>query len=74
VRQQSTDLANVNFSGREDDVDLNIPDGLETTEVPRVLITGFVRSHSNLKESMTNDVVAFDLLDIVDDLSEFFGG
>jgi len=31
-------LANVNFGGREDDIYLDIPDGLETTEVPRVLL------------------------------------
>ena len=62
----------MNFSRREDDVYLDVSDGLETTKVPRVLIAGVIRRYPEiLKGSMTNDVVVFDLLYIVDDLSEF---
>lgn len=42
---QNTNLANVNFSRREDDVYLDVSDGLEPTEVPRVLITAIVRRY-----------------------------
>jgi len=36
-------LANVKFSCGEDGVDLHISNGREATEVPRVLITGFIK-------------------------------
>lgn len=45
VRCQSTDLANVDFGRREDDVYFDISDGLETTEVPRVLFMDFIRRY-----------------------------
>ena len=36
-------LANVNIGSREDDVYLDISDGLKATKVPRVLIAGVIR-------------------------------
>lgn len=46
IGYQDTDLANVNFCRREYHVYLDVSDGLETAEVPRVLITGIIRRNS----------------------------
>ena len=65
----------MNLSRRENRVYLDISDGLETAEVPRVLFAGvYQKILSDLRESMTNDIVVFNLFHIVNDLSKFCGG
>lgn len=43
LRYRSAYLTNVKFGCGEDDVDLHISNGREATEVPRVLVIGFVK-------------------------------
>ena len=46
LRGQKTDLANVDLSRREDDVYLDVSDGLETAKVPGILLAGVVSTYS----------------------------
>ena len=47
VGSRNTDLANVDIGGREDDVYLDVSDGLETTKVPRILQVS-IRRHPQI--------------------------